>query len=349
MKNIENTKIDYLNIGKFVGRTRSGQGLWECRCECGNEFIVDELYLNKKKFHSCSKCGYKKPWENKEKVTSLRLYHTWNGIKQRCINPNSHSYSNYGGRGIKVCEEWLVFDNFRKWAEENGYDPNAPAQECTLDRIDSNGNYCPENCRFASRKEQDNNKRNCIWVANNGGETHNLTQWAEILGIKRSTLYNRYLHGLGGDELLKKEDGRGKNHPHCHKNYGKRHYKKEAVELNQVAKKTFVVKYRENNEIKEKIICVETNGRNAAIAEINKMGIVITNTVRDSCKTPYKGVLVDWSKNDGGWVLKCKEKNGDRTFDIEIGEMSKSNMIKYCRDEWIVIPEEVMRRLRGKE
>ena len=82
MKNIENTKIDYLNIGKFVGKTRSGQGLWECRCECGNEFIVDELYLNQKRFHSCSKCGYKKPWENKENVTSLRLYHTWNGIKQ---------------------------------------------------------------------------------------------------------------------------------------------------------------------------------------------------------------------------------------------------------------------------
>ena len=51
MKNIENTKIDYLNIGKFVGRTRSGQGLWECRCECGNEFVVDELYLNQKRFH----------------------------------------------------------------------------------------------------------------------------------------------------------------------------------------------------------------------------------------------------------------------------------------------------------
>ena len=211
MKNIENTKIDYLNIGKFVGRTRSGQGLWECRCECGNEFIVDELYLNKKKFHSCSKCGYKKPWENKEKVASLRLYHTWNGIKQRCTNPNSHSYSNYGGRGIKICEEWLVFDNFRKWAEENGYDPNAPAQECTLDRIDSNGNYCPENCRFASRKEQDNNKRSCVWVTDDNGETHNLTQWGEILGIKRGTLYRRYLSGERGQDVLRKEDLRGKN------------------------------------------------------------------------------------------------------------------------------------------
>lgn len=342
MKNIENTKIDYLNIGKFVGRTRSGQGLWECRCECGNEFIVDEFYLNQKKFHSCSKCGYKKPWENREKITSLRLYHTWNGVKQRCINPNAHSYNNYGGRGIKICEEWLDFNNFRKWAEENGYNPNAPAQECTLDRIDSNGNYCPENCRFASRKEQDNNKRSCVWVTDDNGETHNLTQWGKILGIKRGTLYRRYLSGERGQDVLRKEDLRGKNKK-------KRYYEKEAVELIQTDKRTFVIKYRENDEIKEETICVETNGRNAAIAKIGEMGIVIPDTVRKACRTPYKGVLVDCERNDDGWILKCKEKNGDRVFDIEIGKMSKSNMIKYCRDEWIVIPAEVMRRLRGKE
>lgn len=342
MKNIENTKIDYLNIGKFVGRTRSGQGLWECRCECGNEFIVDELYLNQKRFHSCSKCGYKKPWENREKITSLRLYHTWSGIKQRCLNPNANSYDNYGGRGIKICQEWLDFNNFRKWAEENGYNPNAPAQECTLDRIDSNGNYCPENCRFASRKEQDNNKRSCVWVTDDNGETHNLTQWGEILGIKRSTLYRRYLNGERGQNVLRKEDLRGKNKK-------KRYYEKEAVELIQVDKRTFVIKYRENDEIKEEEVCVETNGRNTAIAKINEMGIVIPDTVRKACRTPYKGVLVDCERNDDGWILKCKEKNGDGVFDVEIGEMSKSNMIKYCRDEWIVIPAETMRRLRGKE
>ena len=79
------------------------------------------------------------------------------------------------------------------------------------------------------------------------------------------------------------------------------------------------------------------------------MGIVVTSAVRNACRTPYKGVLINWERNDGGWILKCKEKNGDRIFDIEIGKMSKSNMIKYCRDEWIVIPAETMRRLRGKE
>ena len=247
MKNIENTKIDYLNIGKFIGKTRSGKRLWECRCECGNEFIVDELYLNKKKFHSCSKCGYKKPWENKEKVASLRLYHTWSGIKQRCLNSNANSYDNYGGRGIKICEEWLDFNNFRKWAEENGYNPNAPAQECTLDRIDSHGNYCPENSTFASRAEQENNKRSCVWVTDNNGETHNLTQWGEILGIKRNTLYHRYSSGERGQDVLRKEDWRGKNKK-------KKHYEKEAIEIIQIDKRTFVIKYRENDEIKEETV-----------------------------------------------------------------------------------------------
>ena len=173
-----------------------------------------------------------------------------------------------------------------------------------------------------------------------------MSQWAEIFGIGRSTLYSRYLAGLRGDELLKKEDGRGK---YRHKNYGERHYKKEAVELKQIDKRIFVVKYKENKEIKEEIICVETNGRNAAIAKINEMGIVVTGAVRNACRAPYKGVLVDWARNECGWILKCKEKNGDGVFDVEIGKMSKSNMIKYCRDEWILIPTEVMRTLRGKE
>lgn len=128
-----------------------------------------------------------------------------------------------------------------------------------------------------------------------------------------------------------------------------KHYKKEAVELSQINKKTFVVKYKENNEIKEEIIYVETNGKNAAIAKINEMGIVVTSAVRNACRAPYKGVLVSWEKNDGVGILRCKEKNGEGIFNIEIGRMSKSDMIKYCRDEWIMIPADVMRRLRGKE
>ena len=162
------------------------------------------------------------------------------------------------------------------------------------------------------------------------------------MGIGRSTLYSRYLSGERGQDVLRKEDWRGKNKK-------KKCYEKEAIEIIQVDKRKFIIKYRENDEIKEETVCVETNGRNAAIDKINEMGIVVTSAVRNACRTPYKGVLVDWERSDDGWILKCKEKNGDRVFDIEIGKMSKSNMIKYCRDEWIVIPAEAMKRLRGKE
>lgn len=108
-------------------------------------------------------------------------------MKNRCNNPNTWAYSYYGGRGIEVCSEWN--DNpvaFYNWAIENGYD-----EHLTLDRIDTYGNYCPSNCRWVNRKEQGVNKRSTQWVTWNG-ETHTLTEWAEILNIPQKTLNWRY-------------------------------------------------------------------------------------------------------------------------------------------------------------
>lgn len=121
------------------------------------------------------KTYYTKPW-----------YPSWHSMMDRCENPNVQNYGLYGGRGIRVCDEWHDIQEFEKWAEQTGYEPGL-----TLDRIDVNGDYCPNNCRWATRKEQANNRRNTLYITFLG-ETHTLSEWAEILGVNRSTLNNRY-------------------------------------------------------------------------------------------------------------------------------------------------------------
>ena len=124
------------------------------------------------------KTYYTKPW-----------YPSWHSMLDRCENPNVENYPLYGGRGIKVCAEWHDIQEFEKWAEQTGYEPGL-----TLDRIDVNGDYCPNNCRWATRKEQANNRRNTLYITFLG-ETHTLSEWAEMLGVNRSTLSSRYYRG----------------------------------------------------------------------------------------------------------------------------------------------------------
>lgn len=136
------------------------------------------------------------------KVKWHRLYALWHGMKNRCYNVNSPEYQRYGAKGIRVCNEWLNdYPAFKKWALSHGYDLNAPRGSCTLDRIDFNGNYCPDNCRFIDIAAQNDNKSNVIHIEYNG-ETHNLKQWAEIMGIKMTTLSWRYHAGYRGEELF---------------------------------------------------------------------------------------------------------------------------------------------------
>ena len=109
---------------------------------------------------------------------------------QRCYNPNNEHYKDYGGRGIQVCDEWHNENgviNFYHWAMNNGYNDNL-----TIDRIDVDGNYCPENCRWVDYKTQNNNKRNTPYIAYNG-ETHTPSEWADITGISMKAIYDRII------------------------------------------------------------------------------------------------------------------------------------------------------------
>lgn len=118
------------------------------------------------------------------------LYRRYRHMKERCMNPNSKAYGRYGGRGIKVCDEWLdSYDSFEKWALENGFEP-----ELAIDRIDNDGPYSPDNCRFVTLKENNQKRRTTRYFTING-ETRNLQQWCDAYGINRGTVNARLKHG----------------------------------------------------------------------------------------------------------------------------------------------------------
>lgn len=131
------------------------------------------------------------------RMGQTRLYHIWHSMKQRCYKPHAISYKYYGQKGVTVCDEWKNnFEAFYEWAMANGY-----SEDLTIDRIDTNGNYGPENCRWATRKEQQNNTSYTRLYTYNG-ETLSIMQWAEKIGMHPNMLYKRLLRGWDIEKAL---------------------------------------------------------------------------------------------------------------------------------------------------
>lgn len=160
---------------------------WLCRCDCGNEkvFLAANLTTGRSTSCGCSRLRKTSQKLSTHRETKSRLYHIWGNMLTRCYNKNSAHYIHYGARGIVVCEEWKKYENFRDWALSNGYD-----EHLTIERKNVNGGYDPDNCVWATRKQQANNKRTSR-IVEFEGEQHTVAEWADKLGMDKRALWDR--------------------------------------------------------------------------------------------------------------------------------------------------------------
>lgn len=176
-----------LTVLEYAYRNSRGKSMWKCRCKCGKTSIVLGAHLTSGHTKSCGcySTDATKGRFTTHGMTKTRLYNIWRVMLKRCDYGKATNYKNYGAKGIQVCLEWYDFKKFKEWSIGHGY-----ADDLTIDRIDNNKGYAPENCRWVDMKAQGrNNCRNkCLTFR---GETHCLMEWSEIMGINYRTLQNR--------------------------------------------------------------------------------------------------------------------------------------------------------------
>lgn len=208
-------KCDYVQvkIGDTFGRwivigiaekdKNSYHKKWKCQCSCENHTIldVDEQNLKRGLSLSCG-CLIAEMASKNNTIhgeTHTRLHNIWCSMRERCVNPNCKAYKDYGGRGITICKEWEEYIPFRDWALSHGYKENL-----SIDRIDVNGNYEPSNCRWATAKEQCNNKRNTIRIPYKN-EKYTASDLSQMFNIKPNEIRRLYKKGLSMEEILIKK------------------------------------------------------------------------------------------------------------------------------------------------
>ena len=201
-KDLTGLVVNKLKVISYAGKSASGQVYWHCQCECGNEKDIAANNLTKGVVKSCG-CEWKAMVDSKRNAKyfprtvkhgmhKTKIYRAWKHMKERCYNPNNSRFSHYGGRGIFVCDEWLDkengFINFYNWSVENGYDEEN--KTLSIDRIDNDGPYCPENCRWVDSYIQNNNKSDNTYITI-GEYSYTISEWARILNLPPHILIGR--------------------------------------------------------------------------------------------------------------------------------------------------------------
>lgn len=195
--NLENKKIDRLLVIRRVGE-KKGNILWECLCDCGKKVIRTSTNLNRGKNKSCG-CYTKDRLHLRKQdnpKTERRIYQIYSDIKQRCYNKNNSNYKRYGGRGIKLSNEWDTFDKFELWAMNNGY-----KDTLTIERIDVNGDYSPSNCTWIHISKQAFNTRRNFYVEYEGKQIR-LKTLCDDLNLNYNRIFSRLYRGWTIEEAI---------------------------------------------------------------------------------------------------------------------------------------------------
>lgn len=187
-----------LTVIERVENNKFGQTRWKCHCDCGTDKVIDAQSLISGKTQSCGCLNLEN--HTTHQMAYTLIYRTWGSMKARCLNPNAPNYKNYGGRGIKICDEWQ--NDFQAFYDYVSQLEHYGEKGYTLDRINVNGNYEPNNLRWATAKEQRRNRRDNHIVEYKGVKMC-LTDAAIKSGINKCTLLARVKKGDTGDELFR--------------------------------------------------------------------------------------------------------------------------------------------------
>lgn len=203
---LKDKKFNRLLVIDRAENTKAGKSRWICLCDCGNKTTVVGSQLKDGRIKSCGCYNRDLLMERniKHGLEGKRICYVYRNILERCSNPASNSYQYYGKRGITICKEWSGengLKNFSEWAYKNGYDENAPRGQCTIDRIDNNKGYSPDNCRWVNLFVQANNKSNNVLIKYNG-KTQTMQQWCKELNLSRSMVKHRYERGWDISDLF---------------------------------------------------------------------------------------------------------------------------------------------------